>query len=110
MTQLTEEIKAQLKEQYGRLYMTVLDNNDTVVWRPIKRSEYREILKSDIDEKKEDDIIMERQEMTCRNCVVFPSQEELAALLEECAGAATAICDQIYMKSGFELKQETSEL
>jgi hypothetical protein len=110
MSKLTKEIKAELKEQHEKIYLTVLDNEQEIVWRPIKRSEYREIITSTDLSKTEDEIIIERQEQTCKRCIVFPSGEELEKLLEEYAGVAISICSEIYDKSGFDVKLQTKEL
>lgn len=107
---LTEEMKAQLKEQYPKLYVTELDNGQEVVWHPLTRQEYRDIL-APVDESKTDsEIIMMRQEETCRACIVYPSGSDLESLIQDCAGVALTMSDEIYSKSGFNTTKSTQEL
>lgn len=107
---LDEKLKNQLKAKYPKLYVTELDNGQQVVWHPLTRKEYRDIV-AIVDENKTDtEIIMSRQEDTCRRCIVYPEKDELEKLIQECAGVATTICDEVYAKSGFNMTKKTQEL
>jgi len=111
MILLTDEKKKELKNQYKKLYITVLDSDQPIVWRPIKRSEHKEILKETRDLNSESEIMLERQEATCLKCIVFPeTEEEIKEILEDNAGTSIVISDEIYRKSGFEIKKPTEEL
>jgi hypothetical protein len=107
---LNEELKNKLKAKYPKLYVTELDNGQQVVWHPLTRHEYREVV-STVDENKTDtEIIMNRQEDTCRRCIVYPEGDALEKLIQESAGVATTICDEIYAKSGFNMTKTSQEL
>lgn len=107
---LTEEKKQELKQKYPKLYVTELDNGQQVIWHPINRSDYRSIVNDTDLTKSESELVLERQEQTCRSCVVYPEKEELDKLIAQYGGVATVISDEIYNKSGFAFKKKTQEL
>lgn len=107
---LDEATKAQLKQAYGKLYITELDNGQEVVWHPLNRKEYRDIISDFNADKTDAEIVMNRQEDTCRKCIVYPSGADLEDLIQEYAGVVITICDEIYAKSGFNMTKSTREL
>lgn len=111
MTALTKEKKEELKKKYPKLYVTVLDNSDTpIVWHPITRSEHRKIIDDTINIDTTSEMVAERQLRITKACVVFPEGKELDDMLEEYAGVALAISEEIFTKSGFEVVNKTKEL
>jgi hypothetical protein len=110
MIKLTEDKKKELKKQYPKLFMTVLDTDQEFVWRPIKRSEHRKILE-DTAELQREECIDARETLICKTCIVFPTEKDgLNDMLEEFGGVCYAISTEVLRKSGFDIKKETREL
>lgn len=108
--ELTDEKIYELKQKYGKLYKTTLDTDQVVVWHPLSRSEHRRIAEETETITSMEKLILERQERSCLACVVFPEPEIFKSLMEEYAGIAKSISDEIYDHSGFDVKKETEEL
>lgn len=97
-----EQVKDQIeiwKEEYGKIYKSIIDGKD-YIWRRIKRKEYSEVMTmkdgEDIDER-----IYNRQYAIAKLVILNLSEEELESDLEELAGLATTISDEVLEKSGF---------
>lgn len=97
-----EQVKDQIeiwKEEYGKIYKSIVDGKD-YIWRRIKRKEYSEVMAmkdgEDIDER-----IYNRQYAIAKLVILNLSEEELESDLEELAGLATTISDEVLEKSGF---------
>lgn len=83
------------KAMYKRLFKNEIDG-EVIIWRRLKRGEYKEILKAETDE---DDKILTKQELMVKAAVLYPYDVE--ALIDENAGLATVLSEEILAKSGF---------
>ena len=83
------------KAMYKRLFKNEIDG-EVIIWRRLKRGEYKEILKA---ETNEDDKILTKQELMVKAAVLYPYDVE--ALIDENAGLATVLSEEILAKSGF---------
>ena len=98
-TQLTEGelIANKLKEEYGEVFVTKLAGIE-IVWRKLKRSEYKEIMSTKFDEN-EDIQYFERQDAMAKKVILYP--ENVDRLLEDYAGVADIIATETMIKTGF---------
>lgn len=92
---------AQWKSLYGKIYKNNIDKDEFVIWRLIKRKEYKELLNGGNIE------LMEKQEKVVKTVLLYP--EDVEALIESRAGIATILTEEILAHSGFEIS-ETTEL
>lgn len=98
----TEEIAMQkvidkFKKQYKRIYETDVAG-ERIIWRPIKRSEYREIMAYEDKELSDREIVYAREEMMAKKVILYPKTEDI---IEEFAGVAEVIADECMYYSGF---------
>ena len=98
----TEEIAVQkiidkFKKQYKRIYETDVAG-ERIIWRPIKRSEYREIMSYEDKELSDREIVYVREEMMAKKVILYPKTEDI---IEEFAGVAEVIADECMYYSGF---------
>lgn len=98
----TEEIAVQkiidkFKKQYRRIYETDVAG-ERIIWRPIKRSEYREIMSYEDKELSDREIVYVREEMMAKKVILYPKTEDI---IEEFAGVAEVIADECMYYSGF---------
>lgn len=95
---LEEKIKY-WKEKYGKLYKTEFDN-EYYIWRRIKRKEFINLFTEVPDDEENKDLVYwQRQEVVCKRAVLYP--ENIAQKIENCAGLATILSEEIMYKSGF---------
>lgn len=92
------------KSQHKRVFKNEIDG-ETIIWRRLKRGEYKEILAH--EEVDEESKILSKQEMMVRVAVLYPF--DVDALIEENAGVATVLSEEILAKSGFAISY-TEEL
>lgn len=83
------------KAQYKKIFKNEIDG-EVIIWRRLKRGEYKEILKADTDE---DDKILVKQELMVKAAVLYPYDVE--TLIDDNAGLATVLSEEILAKSGF---------
>lgn len=97
--ELTEAEKAAigLKKEYGEVYITTIGEID-VVWRKIKRSEYKEAMTTVFDED-EDIQFYEKQDFIAKKVILYP--EDVDKLIENYAGVSDVIATQTLIKTGF---------
>lgn len=89
---LDEKIENWKKEFGDRIYNTTLFG-ETYIWRPLTRSEYREIRNTPGED---------REIIICIQQVLHPEDKDtFKELLEEKAGIATTLSEEILEKSGF---------
>lgn len=98
----TEEITVQkiidkFKKQYKRIYETDVAG-ERIIWRPIKRSEYREIMAYEDKELSDREMVYVREEMMAKKVILYPKTEDI---IEEFAGVAEVIADECMYYSGF---------
>ena len=105
----TKQLEA-WKQEYKKLYKTTLTDGTVLIWRRLKRSEYKEFMKEFDAIENQDERIWSREEAVCRACILYPSTEELDNILEYQAGVATIISDDIFANSGFAVKEKTEEI
>ena len=98
----TEEIAVQkiidkFKKQYKKIYETNVAG-ERIIWRPIKRSEYKEIMSYEDESLSDRELVYVREEMMARKVILYPKTEDI---IEEFAGVAEVIADECMYYSGF---------
>ena len=99
------------KKKFGKVYKTIIAD-ETIIWRKLKRSEYKEIMNAtimkDIKVVNEDGVeeiqsVMDedatydlRQEMIANKVILYPEK-----IVEEMAAVADVISTECMIKSGF---------
>ena len=104
------------KAMFGHVYKT-MSGKQAIIYRPIRRSEYTKLM-LDTDIPPEEERIPEkrlerlssRQVGLCEIAVLYPAGEELSAMLENEAGLASNLSDEIMDHSGFNALAQTEEL
>lgn len=100
---LTEYIE-KWKKEYKRVFKNDIDG-EMIIWRRLKRGEYKNILKE--DESDEDSKILTKQEKMVAAAILYPFNVQ--ELIEENAGLATVLSEEILARSGFAISY-TEEL
>lgn len=100
---LTEYIQ-EWKQKYKRVFKNDIDG-ETIIWRRLKRGEYKNILKE--TESDEDSKILTKQEKMVATAILYPFNVQ--ELIEENAGLATVLSEEILARSGFAISY-TEEL
>ena len=90
---------AEWKMEWGKIFKTSI-GNQPFIWRKLKRKEYVNIMSSG-EGTMEAEKFYERQEMIAQATVLFP--ENIEEVIEDDAGVATALADEILLKSGFDI-------
>lgn len=89
------------KEENGKIFKSIINDKD-YIWRRLKRKEYSEVMAikdgGDVDER-----VYSRQVAITKIAVLNLSEEELEKDLEELAGLATTLSEEVMDKSGFNL-------
>lgn len=87
----------ELKKKHKRIYMTEIAG-EQVLWRPLKRSEYKAVLNMEFPEGTSDeDIIYDRETFIAECVILYP--EDASENIALAAEIITTLCMQ---KSGFE--------
>lgn len=92
------------KREYKKVFKNSIDG-ETIIWRRIKRGEYKDILNE--VETDEDNKILNKQERIVETSVLYPFN--IKEVIEDNAGLATVLSEEILAKSGFALSY-TEEL
>jgi len=92
------------KKEYKRVFKNDIDG-EMIIWRRLKRGEYKNILKE--DESDEDSKILTKQEKMVAAAILYPFNVQ--ELIEENAGLATVLSEEILARSGFAISY-TEEL
>lgn len=100
---LTEYIE-KWKQEHKRVFKNDIDG-ETIIWRRLKRREYKNILKE--TEEDNDSQILTKQEKMVVAAMLYPFNAE--ELIEENAGLATVLSEEILARSGFAISY-TEEL
>ena len=108
-TELTADLIKELKAQHKKLYKTVLED-EVFIWHKLNRKDYKSIMKKFEDITDRDERLWAREEEACRLAVVYPCSEVLNEILDDSAGMATMLSDEIYEKSGFKAAERTEEV
>jgi hypothetical protein len=122
---LTQEEQIQVaidkgKKKFGKVYKTVIAD-ETIIWRKLKRGEYKEIMNLIVykDEEKKDEegnqIIEQvfdeeatydlRQEEIAKAVILYPN----ASIVDDVAAVADIISTECMIKSGFGETPKTEE-
>lgn len=92
-----EQAAEKLKEIHGDVFITKVADIE-VVWRKLKRSEYKEAMSIKFDEN-EDINYFERQDFMAKKVILYP--ENVDALLEDYAGVSDIVATETMIKTGF---------
>lgn len=119
MAQQTEVSRASIeawKAEFGHVYKTK-SGKQAIIYRPIRRSEYTKLmLETDIKPEEESvpekrlERLSNRQVGLCAISVLYPQGEDLSRMLENEAGLASNLADEIMDHSGFNALAQTEEL
>ncbi|MEG1494739.1 MAG: hypothetical protein RR406_00345 [Bacilli bacterium] len=94
-----EKIAEDLKKEHKEVYITDIAGLQ-IVWRKLKRSEYKELMTTTFDENEELQFL-EKQDFVAKKVILFP--ENVEELIEEYAGIADLIATESMVKTGFGL-------
>lgn len=91
------------KSQYGRLYITSLDYDDHILWRPLLRSEYKEHVRhieklTNSGQVSQLDAKLLNEEMLTETCMLWPRYDKA---VDNIAGLPALISEEIMEASGF---------
>lgn len=96
-----EQLIIEWKALYGKIFKNTVDDDEFVIWRPIKRKEYKQLL--DADEEVE---ILAKQEAITKMALLYPANA--SDLIDSRAGLATVLSEEILKYSGFEISATES--
>ena len=98
-----EQIAEDIKKEQGLKEVFITDIADQkVIWRKLKRSEYKEIMTREYSEN-EDLAYFEKQDFVASKVILYP--ENIEELLEDFAGIADIIATETMVKTGFGLTE-----
>lgn len=94
-----EQIAEDIKKEHGLKEVFITDIADQkIIWRKLKRSEYKEVMTREYDEN-EDLAYFEKQDFVASKVILYP--ENVEELLEDFAGIADIIATETMVKTGF---------
>ena len=94
-----QQIAEDIKKEHGLKEVFITDIADQkVIWRKLKRSEYKEVMTREYDEN-EDLAYFEKQDFVASKVILYP--ENVEELLEDFAGIADIIATETMVKTGF---------
>lgn len=94
-----EAIAEDLKKEHKEVFITDMAGIQ-IVWRKLKRSEYKELMTSEFSENEELQFL-EKQEFIAKKVILYP--ENVEELIEEYAGIAEIIATETMLRTGFGL-------
>lgn len=98
-----EQIAEDIKKEQGLKEVFITDIADQkIIWRKLKRSEYKEIMTREYSEN-EDLAYFEKQDFVASKVILYP--ENVEELLEDFAGIADIIATETMVKTGFGLTE-----
>lgn len=99
-----EKLIPEWKKEYRAVYKNYFTDDLFIIWRPLKRVEYKNL-------SKEDDIsdTQKFQDKIIKTCALYPNEEEIENMLEDFAGLGLILSDEILRLSAFGIS-ETQEL
>ena len=96
-----EQIAEDIKKEHGLKEVFITDIADQkIIWRKLKRSEYKELMTTKFDDNEELEFL-EKQDFVAKKVILYP--ENVEELLEEYAGVADLIATETMIKTGFGL-------
>ena len=94
-----EQFAEDIKKEHGLKEVFITDIADQkVIWRKLKRSEYKEVMTREYDEN-EDLAYFEKQDFGASKVILY--HENVEDLLEDFAGIADIIATETMVKTGF---------
>ena len=96
---ITSEQIQEWKARYGSIYKTTVGETP-IVWRKLKRKEYVRIMAA-CAELPPSDRVYQRQEEIVKAAAIWP--ENIDEIVADTAGIASTVCDEVMLKSGFDL-------
>lgn len=97
-TAISQEQIDAWKAEFGKIYKTTVGDVE-IIWRRLKRKEYVGIM-NETAELDREAAMFERQERFVKTVAIWPANVEV--LVEDYAGLATQLADEIVVKSGFD--------
>lgn len=94
-----EAIAEKLKKEHKEVFITDIAGLQ-IVWRKLKRSEYKELMITEFNENKELEFL-ERQDFIAKKVILYP--ENIDELIEDYAGVSEIIATETMLKTGFGL-------
>lgn len=94
-----EAIAEKLKNEHKEVFITDIAGLQ-IVWRKLKRSEYKELMITEFNENKELEFL-ERQDFIAKKVILYP--ENIDELIEDYAGVSEIIATETMLKTGFGL-------
>lgn len=98
-TTVTKSQLLELKKQYKKMFVTDYIGQ-TYLWHRIGRKAFSDICDATQDIEDEDKLIAEREKRFCKECIVYPDAETVAADVEDDV-AASKLSREILYRSGF---------
>ncbi|MED1125335.1 hypothetical protein [Bacillus atrophaeus] len=104
--ELTDKKIQEWKKIHGKVFKTTV-GGEPYIWRKLKRREYVDIMsmiQTDGESEEETAVgnrIYLRQESIVRRVILFPA--DIEDRIDENAGLATSIADEVILKSGFDV-------
>lgn len=95
----TIDLIQEWKDAHGKIFKTIV-NGKEYIWRRVKRKEYSTIMAYSVGETGDERLYNRQAEMTKAVVLNIP-QEELENDIEELAGLAITISEEVLEKSGF---------
>lgn len=92
------------KAEYGKVYKNFINDKEFVIWRPIKRKEYKALLEN--KDSYENNDVLSRQEEFAKIAILYPS--DVDEIINSRAGIATLLSEEILKYSGFEISETES--
>lgn len=95
------------KAEHGKIYKSIIDGED-YIWRKLKRKEYVALMSEAATDATDPEVkVYDKQETITKLVVLHPANIE--ELINENAGLATIIADEVIARSGFSI-ETTQEL
>ena len=102
-----ESMIGEWKKQYGKIFSTSFEGVE-VVWRKLRRKEYVSIMGEVKENESEKERIWRRQEAISKVVALWP--ENIEEIIEENAGIATLLSEEVVDHSGFDITAQTKEI
>lgn len=94
-----EAIAETLKKEHKEVFVTDVAGLQ-IVWRKLKRSEYKELMTTEFSENEELQFL-EKQDFIAKQVILYP--ENVDELIEEYAGLSEIIATETMLRTGFGL-------
>lgn len=94
-----EAIAENFKKDHKEVYITDVAGLQ-IVWRKLKRSEYKELMTTEFSENEELQFL-EKQDFIAKQVILYP--ENVEELIEEYAGLSEIIATETMLRTGFGL-------